>query len=288
MRIVLSDFAIFILSHGRADNIKTLNILEDGNYTGDWYIIIDNEDEMADEYYRRYEDHVIMFDKLEVAKEIDEGDNFEERRAIVYARNVSFDIAEKLGLRYFLQLDDDYLDINYRYIVDKKLKSAKVKSLDELFKAMINFLKVSGAKTVCFAQGGDLIGGKESRNFKKGITRKAMNTFFCKTDRGFQFVGKLNEDVSTYTLLGSRGELLFTYAGVSITQVETQQGKGGITEAYKDVGTYVKSFYSVMYMPSCVKVSTIGPKNRRIHHKVFWNNCVPKIISERYKKAWRE
>ena len=29
----------------------------------------------------------------------------------------------------------------------------------------------------------------------------------------------------------------------------TQQGKGGITEAYKDLGTYVKSFI-VMYMPS--------------------------------------
>ena len=282
---MLNDFAVFILSHGRADNIKTLKMLEDGNYTGDWYIIIDNEDKMADEYYKRYENHVIMFDKLGMSKKIDDGDNFEERRAIVYARNVAFDIAKKLGLKYFLQLDDDYLDINYRHVVDDKLKSIKVKSLDELFRAMIDFLEISGAKTVCFAQGGDLIGGKYSRNFKKGITRKAMNTFFCKTDRRFQFVGKLNEDVSTYTLLGSRGELFFTFAGVSITQVETQQGKGGITEAYKDLGTYVKSFYSVMYMPSCVKVSTIGPTNRRIHHKVLWNNCVPKILNERHKRV---
>ena len=48
---MLNDFAVFILSHGRADNIKTLKMLEDGNYTGDWYIVIDNEDKTADRYY---------------------------------------------------------------------------------------------------------------------------------------------------------------------------------------------------------------------------------------------
>ena len=49
-----------------------------------------------------------MFDKLEISKKFDEFDNFDDRRAIVYARNASFEIAKKLGLKYFLQLDDDY------------------------------------------------------------------------------------------------------------------------------------------------------------------------------------
>lgn len=281
---MLNEFAVFILSHGRPDNIKTLKMLEDGNYTGDWYIVIDNEDKAADRYYDLYGDKVIMFNKLEVAKKIDDGDNFEERRAVVYARNAVFDIAEDMGLKYFLQLDDDYTYISYRRIEGDKLAAIKVNNLDNLFGAMIRFLEVSGAKTVCFAQGGDLIGGKDNGNFHKGILRKAMNTFFCKVDRKFEFMGKLNEDVTTYTLLGSRGELFFTITGVNIVQVATQQGKGGITEVYKDLGTYVKSFYTVMYMPSCVKVSSMGETNKRVHHKIYWDNCVPKILNEKYKK----
>ncbi len=40
-----SDFCTFILSHGRPNNIKTLHpLLNTGNYSGPWYIIIDNED----------------------------------------------------------------------------------------------------------------------------------------------------------------------------------------------------------------------------------------------------
>ena len=55
--------------------------------------------------------------------------------------------------------------------------------------------------------------------------------------------------------------------------------RGGWTEFYLEMGTYVKSFYSVMYNPSCVKVAEMGDKHKRIHHKVIWNNAVPKIIS---------
>lgn len=45
----MNDFAVFILSHGRAGNIKTLKALENGNYSGKWYIVIDNEDDQAEE-----------------------------------------------------------------------------------------------------------------------------------------------------------------------------------------------------------------------------------------------
>ena len=54
-----------------------------------------------------------------------------------------------------------------------------------------------------------------------------------------------------------------------------------MTDVYLDYGTYVKSFFSVMYNPSSVKISHIG-KHKRIHHQINWNNAVPKIISEDY------
>jgi hypothetical protein len=73
-------------------------------------------------------------------------------------------------------------------------------------------------------------------------------------------------------------------------QKATQSNAGGMTNLYIDNGTYVKTFYSIMYAPSCVKVSELSsPQNgnaghSRIHHKVNWNAAAPLILSEKFKK----
>lgn len=279
------NFAVFILSHGRADNMKTVKTLQKQGYTGRLYIIIDNEDDQAEEYYRRFgKDRVIMFDKAEAMKKIDIGDNFPERNVVVIARNMCHEIAESLGLEYFLELDDDYKSFEIRYIQDDKLKVKNVSDLDYVFDDMLDFLDESGAVTVAFAQAGDYIGGAESILFQKGLIRKAMNSFFCRTDRPFRFFGRINEDVNAYVKLGSEGKLLFTVTDIGLTQAATQQNAGGLTEAYLDLGTYIKSFYSVMYCPSCVKIGIMGNSDYRLHHQIIWRNAVPQILEERWKK----
>lgn len=280
------NFAVFILSHGRADNMKTVKTLQKQGYTGRLYIIIDNEDDQAEEYYRRFgKDRVIMFDKAEAVKKIDIGDNFPERNVVVIARNMCYEIAESLGLEYFLELDDDYKSFEIRYIHDDKLKVKNVSELDYIFDDMLDFLDESGAVTVAFAQAGDYIGGAESKLFQKGLIRKAMNSFFCRTDRPFRFFGRINEDVNAYVKLGSEGKLLFTVTDIGLTQAATQQNAGGLTEAYLDLGTYVKSFYSVMYCPSCVKIGIMGNSDYRLHHQIIWRNAVPQILDEKWKKG---
>lgn len=283
-----NDFAVFILSHGRPDNVITLNTLKKANYTGKWYIVIDNEDDKADKYYKKYgTDKVIMFDKLEISKKFDTADLSQERRTVVYARNACFEIAEKLGLTYFLELDDDYNKFSYRKEIDGLLtQRVNVKQADKMFELMIDFLEKTQALTVAFGQGGDYVGGLNSGLYKVQVKRKAMNTFFCTTKRPFKFVGRINEDVNTYVLYGSRGDLFLTIRDVMINQLETQSNKGGMTDVYLDSGTYLKSFYSVMMCPSCVKISRMGntSTSKRIHHHIDWNSAVPKIISERYKK----
>ena len=111
-----------------------------------------------------------------------------------------------------------------------------------------------------------------------------MNSFLVDVDRPFYFMGRINEDVNTYTTLGNRGELLFTICDLSLEQTITQSNKGGMTDIYLDNGTYVKSFYSVISSPQAVKISTMGTTHRRIHHKVEWKYCSPKILNEKYKK----
>lgn len=241
------SFVVFILSHGRASNVKTLKTLKRCGYTGKVIIVIDNEDVQEEDYKRIYgKSNVYVFDKLDIANRYDTMDNFEERRTVFYARNACFEIAEELGYEYFLELDDDYTQIAFKIVQDGKFKSVQIKNANVLFDYMLDFLDVSGALTVAFAQGGDFIGGKENKRYRDKLLRKAMNSFFCKTDRKFSFIGRVNEDVNTYTLLGTQGKLLFTYTDVVIEQMQTQKQKGGMSEQYLDSGTYLKSFYTVM------------------------------------------
>jgi hypothetical protein len=71
-----------------------------------------------------------------------------------------------------------------------------------------------------------------------------------------------------------------------LSRCKRKRIKKGLTDIYLDLGTYVKSFYSVICCPSCVTVSMMGgtKKTMRLHHNVSWNNCTPKIISDKYKK----
>ena len=279
------DFAVFILSNRRADSVTTLESLQKSGYTGKWYIIVDNEDDTVYNYIEKYgEDHIIIFDKSIAAEMTDTCENSGKRGAVVFARNMCFKIAEQLGVKYFLELDDDYVRFEYRYEEDKKLMTYMITDFNSVVDEMIDFLDTSGALTVAFSQGGDFIGGADSQNFRKKIVRKAMNSFFCSADRPFKFFGLINEDVNTYVTLGCRGDLFLTYSPLSLIQGVTQRNTGGLTDIYLDLGTYQKSFYSVMCSPSCVKISMMGDKHQRMHHLVNWEACSPKIISEEFKK----
>lgn len=278
------DFAAFILTHGRPNKVYTAETLKKGGYTGKVYIIIDDEDDTADAYRKQFGDKVIQFSKEEISHTFDTGDLSKERRTIVYARNACFKIAKELGLKYFLELDDDYTSFEYRSVNGFKLMVNKCKQLDRLFEGMIRFLDDTNAVTVALSQGGDFIGGAQSKRYREKVTRKAMNTFFCRTDKPFDFVGRINEDVNTYTTMGMRGELIMSITEASIVQKQTQSNSGGMTEAYLDMGTYLKSFFTVMYCPSCVKVGAMGDKHMRMHHHIDWRRCVPKILNEKHKK----
>ena len=48
------DFAVFILTHGRPDNVKTLSTLKKCGYTGKIYFIVDNEDKTIEQYQNNY------------------------------------------------------------------------------------------------------------------------------------------------------------------------------------------------------------------------------------------
>lgn len=278
-----TDFAIFIMSYNRPKNISTLHTLSKANYTGLYYIIISDDDPQIDVYKSLYKDKLHIFNKDEVEKSLDTYDNNGSKACILYARNYCFTLARKLKLKYFLEFDDDYIELAYRYPLDNKLKICNIKEFDKIVDIFIDFLNDTNATSVAFAQHGDFIGGVQNDFIKNRIKRKAMNSFFCRTDKPFQFIGRINEDVNTYVKLGSIGELFLTVCDVSLKQKHTQQNKGGMTDTYED-GTYLKSFYTVLANPNCTTINIMGDKHLRLHHRINWNYAVPKIISNKYKK----
>jgi len=283
-----NDFAIFILTHGRPTNIKTMATLKECGYTGRLYLVVDDEDNTLDKYIANFgKDRVVVFNKKEMADQVDEGNNFDERRTITHARNACFKIAKDLGIKYFMELDDDYISFEYRYVsrCGEKLKVHYVSNLDAVLGLYLEFYKATGFSSMAFAQGGDFIGGVENKYAtKKPLIRKCMNSFICSTDRPFQFIGAMNEDVNTYVTLGSRGVLFGTIPMISLVQTATQSQKNGITDMYLRFGTYCKAFTTVMMHPSSVRISMMNTSNPRIHHLIKWQNTTPMIVSEQYRK----
>jgi hypothetical protein len=280
-------YAVFILSHGRPDNIITYKTLRREGYTGDIYIICDDEDKTISKYKDAYGNKVIVFSKSKYEGKFDKMDNFDGNKVVVYARNACYDIARSLVLDYFFEFEDDYTQFQFRKIDGDSLRGFSVKQMDLVLNYMIDCLNNTKACSIAFAQGGEMMGGVRSLH-NENYKRKAMNTFVFKVNKSHEddliFIGRMNDDVNTYLSQGKIGKLFFQITDINMVQLQTQSNSGGNTEAYKNFGTYVKSFYSVMVEPSCCKIGLVGRTEKRIHHAVKWKFAVPKILDEKWKK----
>jgi len=284
----INKFAVFILSNNRPENVKTINALNKSNYNGDIVIVLDDQDKTFNEYKKNYKDIIIYkFNKNDALKITDTADNTKNMKAVVYARNMCWSIARELGYDYFLVLDDDYTTFQYRSNFNGIYKPKQIKNLNKVISIYLEFLKQTDIKCIAMSQGGDFIGGYGNKfGTTEMLDRKCMNSFFCRTDKPFSFYGLINEDVNCYTLNASRGDIYFTTSGISLEQTVTQSNDGGLTTIYLELGTYVKSFYSVIFHPSSIVVKDMGNKdNRRLHHSIEKNFTYPKILNEKYKKV---
>lgn len=220
-----NSFVAFILTHGRPDRVVTYQMIRRSGYTGRIVLVTDNEDKTLPAYREKYGDEVYTFDKKAVAEWTDRADNFDGRGTITFVRNVCFDIAEELGYKYFIELDDDYTCFAFKR--DENLNYCEkvgIKDLDAVFDAFLDYDKAIPAKSIAFAQSGDFIGGitsKMGEHLKP--FRKAMNTFICSTDRRFNFRGRMNDDVNTYVSLGMQGDIFLTVANMCVHQTQTQK-----------------------------------------------------------------
>lgn len=296
------DFCIIILSHGRPNDQATVKTLDKFGYTGDWYILLDNEDETIDQYIELYgSERIKIFDKNKIMQErkVDAMDNFRIKKTVVYSRYASYELAKELGYKYFMMCEDDHDSIRWRMNPEIEYSSKMLtlnkeyNVLDKVLDVMLDyFVSTPRIKSLCMAQSGDYIGGGNSRMITEQSRRKAMGTFITRVDDPITFSGTMNDDTNAYTTLASKGELLLTTGYIAVNTKETQKNSGGNTDLYESFGTYVKSFYSVIGHPTGVKVSTLSNTGSRVinnifrvHHRVNWKNTAPKILREGIKKT---
>jgi len=277
------NFAVIIPTYGRPTKVFTHKTLRRCGFSGDIYLLCDDSDASLGEYQKIYGDKVLVFSKNDVIGAFDRMDNFDRRNVVVYARNAIYDAAKSVGLKYISVLDDDYTSLRFRVNSKYEYTSAgQMKNADGVFASFLDFLETTQCSTICFAQGGDFIGGKNNMRLavKKTPLRKMMNLYFFDVDRPVEFMGTINEDLTASVAEGIVGRVVLTTPLVTIEQMATQSNSGGLTEIYLDLGTYVKSFYSVMYAPSAVRVASMGTTSKRLHHLVSWKHAAAKIIRE--------
>ena len=160
----------------------------------------------------------------------------------------------------------------------------KCTQFDKLFAAMVDFLETTETVWLSFGLSSYYLGGINNSNFKKGLLRKTMGSFFMNTEKAPKFFCRMNDDITTNFMNTYRGKLMFTFMPIQVQTLPTQHEAGGMTEIYKENGTYRKSFYSLMNCPACVIIAKQGIVDMRVHHEINWNACAPKILDERWKK----
>ena len=275
------DFAAMICSHGRAETMTTYSMLRNQGYTGKIIVVIDDEDDQREAYEKNFE-CVEVFCKEEYYEKSD-GVIQGKQKGILYARNACYDIAEKYGLKYFTEFDDDLSAVRVRAAEDGTTKSCVVKNLDELFEAMLEVFKSPKVKSVSALSQGDYIGGAASKGFNQCV-RVCNQAFFLMTERRVDFIASMNEDICSCLTYGMRGDLFLGLNGTMFLAEpignNTKMGNG-MSEFYKKLEPFARSFIGVIVRPDCV-VSESTDDSFRI--KVKWDYAVPKILNERYKK----
>lgn len=278
-----SDFAVLVLTHGRAHDQVTFHELEKHGYSGKTYLVIDDLDEQRPEYERLYGDSVIVFDKREYAKRVDTMTTEDELRSVVFARNAAYDIADDLGLSYFAMFDDDLYLFKFRYVIGGVLTYSYVSDFDALFDSMVGFLETTGVTSLNIASSGSLIGGAQGI-YGRGMGWNVTGACVVRKDSPLRFVGILNEDFNAVLLGANVGQsTLEVYSITKDTPCRGTNG-GGNNEIYNDNERYVREFYSMIVHPSGLrfvvgKDSCILQKSKALLY--------PKIVSGRWKKNAR-
>ena len=277
-------FAVFILTHGRPHNQLTVKSLHDVGYTGDLYLVVDDQDESVNEYIAVWgAERVIVFDKDYFIRHTDTGLHTPVPKFAVFARNAIEHIAKEMGYKTFLMLDDDLTKIRVRLPEGDSLKSYQINGqFDAIIETSVDY--VVNCDIACMGLGfcNLYIGGVENFNKENPRQRLCAEAFIRNTAHPISWRLNMVEDLITSIDAAMSGEVWFQFLPIQC-EIKMSEGEvdGGNSDVYRQLGMYRISFMPVIAYPSSNAVrrgkkswaSTTSP-----------DKCIPKIISSRYRK----
>lgn len=279
----MNECAIFILSNGRPDKVKTYDYLK-ASFSGDVYILCDDQDETLPAYKDKFGSKVIVFNKDEWVKKSDPMDNFSSKKSVLYARNAVFEIAAAMGYRYFAMADDDIKDLQFRYEQDGKLLAKPVSNLDKVIDCIVQLMNDTAISYFSFGTDKNFIGGAQNSNFQKKVIDKVYNFIICKSGQQHSYKGIMNEDEIHNVLSLSTGVLLKSLTAIQIMMDPVGKGEiGGNSETYKENGyySYTRNFYPIIAYPFL----ELKPNSKGFIARADRNLYTPKILSEELKQT---
>ena len=266
------DYAIFIISHGRPNVQKTYDFLASKNCTQNTFIVCDDLDKTLDEYRRNYGDRVLVFNKQRYMDVVDVFHNVPNPNHPVYARNAVYDLAIERGFRFFVCLDDDMASVRLRTVKAER----GTDYVDEAFQAVFRFMRDAGLYIYGSGGASSFFGG-----FTDDLLFRAVNAYFCDTQRRVEFKCHYNEDIITPLAYNRVGKIICSTCHLHFFFQVDGANDGGIEYARTIGERYRYCIGTLIGDPAKAKIKYTPPyRMGTIRSK----NVHPMILSEKWRK----
>lgn len=292
------DFAIIIPSYNRLDILKknTLKMLDDYNYTGKWYVVVDDGDPQLEKYKEEIpEDKLKIFHKPDYYDYYDTCYNGKIYNSKLYALAfIQGKLVNDLDLNYYIIIDDDIPHFTIRKAYKNKLISKKLK--DYQFEGFINifieFLKNTPYSILNTELNIKLFGGLDSKIFEIGYKYALNGMYFIKKEKiPYKFYNVFDEECCSIQLNALRQKyeitvpLLF-HDTISFKDNNTRND-GGNSSLFNKFGNsinWIRAFSMLMTCPNNVESISHVNKIHIVSANKNMLNFYPMIIDERWKK----
>ena len=276
-------YACFIVTYKRPDTV-TPKMLREHGYSGEYFLVVSDNDPCIEEYKSRYGDSVLVFHKPDYAW-IDTCDLDPSLDFANIARYAAHDFARELKYDAWCMLDDDLSDIKYRsYNENHSLKTYEVTKLDALMDACFEFVMkfppgtIFGFLSACLMFPGRI--DKFERFWSQISFRRTSDPYLVK--------GRFYDDFTEVLDKNNIGEIAFvlheiTYKGDAYDASKVENDvSGGMLQAYEKYSRYARRFMSLMIHPCGGMGCQINKAGCLVFPKGMSSSV--QILPERFKK----
>ena len=292
------DFAIIIPSYDRYDVLEkhTLKMLNKYNYSGRWYVVVDDSDPQLEKYKKQIpESHLFVFNKKEHHNGYDEFYNKDIDCKLCALHYIQTDLVYKLNIKYYMLIDDDIADLMIRKPYNNKLLSkgsVNGEQFEKTIEYYLEFLKNTHYNNISFCSEYEIHSGVNDKIFTQGYLHKILSIYLIEVNNVYPFYSIFEEEIISTYLNGLHNiyAISFPYLFFKTLQSYIENEKrndGGNSYLYnKFTNTrYLTIMCLLMCRPSSILRINYNRKGRfGIDYIRDSRNIYPMVIDGRWKK----